>query len=543
MDGFMNYKSITLFFVAATFVGCATHSAVQDGTIVWEDDDRRPIEKPEEYYSPKVWDAADHTAFRPITRALLVEELGPARNVNALGEVPNSSWYSNRMSLADISPEAVANGPCGKMIDLDAKWIVKSGKFGGYNPGFRIEDTSDGRNYLLKFDRPGQRERPTAADVIGSKVYWAAGFSVPCNEVIYFTPENLKIEDGAVKESAVGDEAPLEWSDLEFAWRGAPRDDGKVRATASLFLEGEPLGPFTYEGTRDDDPNDVIPHEDRRELRGSRVIAAWVNHFDAREANTLDMFIKDGDSELGYVQHNILDFGDTLGSLWEWDPMSRRLGHSFYFDPKHVAVDFVTLGAVKRPWEDLSLHPIFGYFDAASFEPDRWKPGYPNPAFARMDDEDAYWGARIMSRFTDEHVEALVDKGRFTNPEHAAYLEKTLRIRRDKIVNLYMRRVTPLDEPRLADGALCVDDLLARGGWVGTENSTYQTSIGDEDWTEVRPDGNTVCVDLAQARAAGEDVTLAMRIKRFDQDRFATPVTFTLRNAGGTWQVVGIARR
>jgi hypothetical protein len=59
--------------------------------------------------------------------------------------------------------------------------------------------------------------------------------------------------------------------------------------TAGRFVEGDPMGPFVYYGTRPDDPNDIHPHEHRRELRANRVFSAWLNHDDSRAPNSLDM--------------------------------------------------------------------------------------------------------------------------------------------------------------------------------------------------------------------------------------------------------------
>ena len=160
-------RNLLLPLIAVLASACVSPAPRKPVLVVWEDDDRHPIEEPKEYYSGLMWDGADKMVFRQISQALILDDFGPAKNVNVYGEVPNSSWYTNRLSLTEMSGERIAQGPCEKDIDTDAVWLVKSGKVDGANPGFVIEDTSDGRRYLMKFDSFQQLpERATAADVI-----------------------------------------------------------------------------------------------------------------------------------------------------------------------------------------------------------------------------------------------------------------------------------------------------------------------------------------------------------------------------------------
>ena len=67
--------------------------------------------------------------------------------------------------------------------------------------------------------------------------------------------------------------------------------DGTYRAIAARAVPGRPLGGFRYYGTRPDDPNDVVPHEHRRELRALKVFGAWTNLTDMKAGNTLDTLV------------------------------------------------------------------------------------------------------------------------------------------------------------------------------------------------------------------------------------------------------------
>jgi len=489
------------------------------------------------------WDVVDQTLFEPIDRVLLVDVGGRATNVNALGEVPNSSWFTNRLGRYPITREQLTAGPCLEPgINEDGVWLAKSGKVDGANPGFVIQDTTDGRGYVLKFDSATHPERATAADVIGSKIYWAAGFSTPCNQVVHFRLENLKIADDASKKDRFGNKAPLTQEDLDAALAGAPRAaDGRIRGSASLFLPGQVLGPFRYQGTRSDDGNDVVRHEDRRELRGSNLLAAWLNHFDAREQNTLTTFIGESDSKLGYVQHHIIDFGDCFGSEWASDAMSRRFGHSYYFDIGHVVGDILTLGIIERPWDRLTKYPeapIFGYFDIANFSARNWKPAYLNMAFDRMDREDGFWAARTISRFRDDDIRALVGIARLSSSVHARYLERVLIGRRDTIVREFLYDMSALTDPWVtADGHLCVEDLLVAGGYEKSADSFYHARVGDQP-VVIDRQARGICVPVT-----GGTAVIELSVRRARQSSPARPVHIHLRDdANGRPTVVGIER-
>ena len=415
--------------------------------VMWEDSDQRRFRPmPESFYSPYMWDGADNAFFRPVSEFWLFEPPREAINVNALDEVPDSSWYQNRLSRRLMSPEAVAQGACGESFAIPGPWTIVGGKPDGANPGFQIRD-ANGARYLLKTEGTIQPWRPGAADTIGAAIYHAAGYWTPCNRVVHFDRDILVVDPEATIERTNGVEEPLQQHHIDSVMEAALQlPDGRYRASVSRFIDGRPISPWRYQGTRPDDPNDVVPHEHRRETRGMFVLAAWTDHIDSRQENTLAAWMTEDDQPDGYVRHYMIDFGDCFGIVHEWEYLVRRFGHSGYLDFEHIVTDWLTLDMFSRPWFEAQEGPAgrtLGYYDVFRFEPDAWRPGYPNPSFDRHTEHDAAWMARIIARFQDPHLRALARQGRFADPVVEQELARILAGRRDRILERYLTRLSP----------------------------------------------------------------------------------------------------
>jgi hypothetical protein len=138
-----------------------------------------------------------------------------------------------------------------------------------------------------------QPERPSAASVVGYAVYHVTGFNASCEQVNDVRPLVFMLKPGLESADNSGVEKPFDDAALKHVLGQTTKRGELVRLQASAWLPGHLVGPFTHVGKRADDPNNIIPREDRCDLRGGRLVAAWLDHFDVREQNSMDTWIAD----------------------------------------------------------------------------------------------------------------------------------------------------------------------------------------------------------------------------------------------------------
>ena len=482
---------------------------------------------------------------------------GPSLNINTLDEVPDSSWFTNRIGSGKMTVAEVVRGPDTGAGPAPGVWWLTGRPAAGVTPKFTIRDAR-GDTYLIKLDPPAFPELASSAELISTKIFHAIGYHVPENYLIDLDPSRLEIAPDATFRTARGDERPIRRADVTHWLKDLVRNqDGTIRALASRFVQGVPVGQFRYYSTREDDPNDIYPHEYHRQLRALRVFDAWLGHDDTKALNSLDAYVEEDGRR--YIRHYLLDFGATLGS-GSTHSKPPQAGYEYYVEGDKILKGIFTFGLWARDWTKAEYpdYPAVGRYEADFFEPWLWKPKYPNPAFDRMDAADAFWAANIVSRFTDEMIRAIVAAGKISDPEAAAYLTQVLTERRDKVVRYWISRTNPLDSfdvQRRADSQLQLtfDNAAVRLG-AAPQGARYvvRWSALDNLLGQERPWGR---VDLEGARAGvphaswgpvddvGDRYTVAaIRTVHADYPHWNEPVVVTLRDRAGDVRVVGIER-
>jgi hypothetical protein len=485
------------------------------------------------------YDFFHHTFATPGERQSPAQPI-PAQNANTLGEVPDSTWYTNRHYRNPLSTEELTRGvSSGNAPDPGGVWTVIAAKSEGITPGFTIRDAR-GRRYVMKFDPLDSPEITTAAEMISSKFFHALGYFVPENYLVRFGREQLALGEGVELRDSLGNPRPMTDRDITEILLNVPREeDGRYRAVASLFISGENVGPFRFYGTRRDDPNDIVPHEHRRDLRGLSVFAAWLGHDDSRAVNTADFVVEE--SGVRYLKHYLIDFGSTLGSA-STGPNSPRSGFEYLFSWREPALQFFTFGLFVPEWAKAKYPdlPAVGRFESERFDAAGWVPEYPNPAFRNRLPDDEFWAAKQVMNFTDEQIRAVVRSGEYSDSQAEQWVVKTLIERRDKIGKAFLTKVLPLDRFRIENGRLVFVDLAARHGLAPARGYSVRWFAFDNG-SEARSAlaGATAYTLPPAAVNSSPGAYFAAEIRRDNPERI---ITVYIRNGESGTQVVGIDR-
>lgn len=508
----------------------------------WVDHDGRPVAQPKLHETNLVGHQFREAILEPWSHAFdvpdkilwLLGPLGasrkhPAINVNRYDEVPNSEWFTNRNHVRSVPPDEIRLGPKGDLVPKPP-FTVSKPKTEGATPGFQVKD-ADGKKWLFKGDPVGFPQLASGADAISLRLTWAAGYNLPHNVPVRVRREDLKI-DKDLEEGKEG--KPFHDVDLDqLLTRGHRYEDGSSSMYASLFLEGAPVGPINARERRPDDPNDLYNHRNRREWRGLYVVMSWLNSWDTKDHQYLDMFLAPEKGQPGHVKHHVLDVGASLGAEAEGAKEPQR-GYEYTLDWAWMARRLFSLGFAVEPWRRAHQEtgiPSVGNFAYDVYDPDKFRSLQPQAAFRERTKADGYWGAKLVCSFSDAQIRAAVAAAHYDDPRATEYITKALIERRDRVGRYWFGEVTPVDFFSVADGELRFHDLAVDRGLAAERH--YRV--------EVRPDrGARRTLDLDRTRLALSSLDPSWKSVRLEfraGSSDARPTRVDLVHRGESWDI------
>lgn len=566
----MRNRLAIIVFVVALLAACGRWGPLRYPPARWmADNDRTPIELPPSRKPYKPQESAYELVYEQVERFVaLTDRLGrgadkiavggrqAALNINDFEEVPDSTWFTNRLGRFDLPTRELAHpfDPA-DAPDLSRPLTILAARVRGDAPRALVSDRK-GRFYLLTFDPVDLPGLATGAELIAARIVRAMGYNVAPSFLLHLHRHQLLLGEKATTRKKYRRVRPLTEEDVENALkRIAGGEGGKpIRTVATLFPAGRLLGPFSFSGRRRGDTNDRIPHEHRRELRGYQVVSSLINNSHMTQNGTMDTFVTT-EGEQGYIVHYLVDFSTAFGDVGSWQRGSTSPYSHDYSYPDALATMF-SLGVYDPTADDVDAPKQYelGFLESKDFDPGSWSPAYPNSAFAYMTERDALWATAIVMRLSDEAIRAIVAEAHYPDPTIADYVARTLIARRDKIGRYWFAQLNPLGEVALErrQGGLVVrfTDYAVQYGFADAVTTRYRAQLETmkgqvelSPWRETQ-ERRAVLDDATTALIKrGRTYTLRIQTRRAGEEFWRPSVDVYLRRGASGVAIVGMRRR
>ena len=474
-----------------------------------------------------------------------------AGNINTIDEVPDSNWFTNRIVSRPVTVEEAAKGPAVGAPPAAGRWTVVGEKRSGVAPGFTARDSA-GQLWFISFDADGHPEAATAAIMVANKLFWTLGYWQIENHLTTIKRDEIDIAPETLFTPMSGKRRQMKQSDLDGVFKRAHRSpDGSYRAAAGRGVPGRTVNGFKYYGTRPDDPNDVVPHEHRRELRALKVFGAWTNLVDIKAGNTLDTVIADKGRSV--VRHYLQDVGSTFGT-GALGPHEYDEGWEYLLDLGLMRKRFFLFGFPIQPWQtvDYADNEAIGRFEGTEFDPPEWKPRVPFASFLHARSDDSFWAARRVAAFSDEMIRAIAKTGQYSTATDESLLADVLIQRRNKISQYYFNAINPLvdfalsPQGRITFRNAAVDAGVAKvpGDGYRATWSTFDNNTGDVTLIGSQTTGASTEIAAPPSLPTADGAFIRVGIVTLGEvpEPWTQPVEVYFRRTGSGWKLVGVDR-
>jgi hypothetical protein len=221
-------RRLTCFLLAVAAIGLCARAASTKGPRYYPDD---PIARdPERQDASKAQPYFMKSMYEMTTNLFVTSRYMPtgtrAQNINTIDEVPNSSWFTNRIGTTPVSIEDLVRGANVGAPPDPSRWTLTREKTSGSHPGFTARD-GKGETWFLEFDPPYFPEGATGAVAVATKIFLALGYHQVESFLTTFDPKHVDFDPKATIRRPSGARTRFTHDDMNaILERVARRADG-----------------------------------------------------------------------------------------------------------------------------------------------------------------------------------------------------------------------------------------------------------------------------------------------------------------------------